>query len=159
ALLKDLINKFEKDINNIIINKLDIAFLNNIKIDKYIRISESSIELKPNKQVNFKALSKALSANKLNLITSINNGALRLSLPTITAQRREIALNSLSERLKQFKASVRGLRREAINKMKLIKHIGNDVKLLSLKQIDNNTNETFNLSMELYSKTQKRLLN
>ncbi len=160
ALLKDLINKFEKDVNNIIINKLDIACLNNLKINKCIEciwISESSIELKSAKQVNFKALSK--SANNLNLITSINNGKLRLSLPPITFQRRKIALNRLSEKLEQFKINIRKLRREVSNKIKPIKHIGEDEKLLALKQIDNNINKISSLSLELYFRNQKRLLN
>ncbi len=72
---------------------------------------------------------------------------IKLSLLSITIQRRKIALNELSKMFERYKTGIRTVRKEFINKIKLVKGIYEDNRLGFLKRIDNDiTNATVLLS-------------
>lgn len=90
---------------------------------------------------------------------------IKLSLLSITIQRRKIALNELSKMFERYKTGIRTVRKEFINKIKLVKGIYEDNRLGFLKRIDNDiTNAAVLLSdatvllSDSYLRNENRLL-
>ncbi len=90
---------------------------------------------------------------------------IKLSLLSITIQRRKIALNELSKMFERYKTDIRTVRKKFINKIKLVKGIYEDNRLGFLKRIDNDiTNAAVLLSdatvllSDSYLRNENRLL-
>lgn len=166
-LLSQIINTFRNNASSLLINKLNISILDNIKISnnkdsiwslcKYNRISDSMIEITPIKPISIKIICAALYSYKLDLNIEQGDKFIKVSLPSVTIQRRKISLCELSRIFENNKINLRKLRREAINKIKLMKYICDDKRLQLLKHIDSSMTRALTLLNETYSQNKNRL--
>ncbi len=153
--------------NKILPSRLNMSVINEIKTTQNqplktfyecSYISDTVIELRPICKLKINDIIPSLISNNLNINIKINKDHIKLSLPSITTQRRRIALNELSKTFEKYKTSIRTIRKEFINKIKLVKGICEDTRLSFLKQIDNDITKTIILLSDSYSRNKNRLL-
>ncbi|PIM95275.1 ribosome recycling factor [Candidatus Hodgkinia cicadicola] len=166
-LLLNLIKKFDLISNKILPSRLDMSLVNEIRTTKNqslksfyecIYLSDTIIELRPICKLRTNDIIPSLISNNLNINIELNGNHIRLSLPSITTQRRKIALNELSKMFERYKTSIRTVRKEFINKIKLVKGICEDNRLGFLKRIDNDITKATILLSDSYLRNKNRLL-
>ncbi len=162
--LSNILNKFEVTFNKILPSKLNWSLIDKIKnntslksLCEYNQTSETTIELRPKGKLKIKDVILFLHINNPSLIVENNKDCIKLSLPIITYQRRGIALSELSRIFEQCKEEIRAIRKDIIDKIKLVKGVCDSNRLNLLKRIDNSIAKTAILLSNCYSRNKSRL--
>ncbi len=153
--------------NKILPSRLDVSVVNEIKTTKKqplkvfyecSHVSDTVIELRPICKLKITDIIPLLLSNDSNINIEITDDRIKLSLPSLTTQRRRIASNELFKMFERYKTGIRTIRKEFINKIKLVKGICEDNRLGFLKRIDNDITKATVLLSDSYSRNKNRLL-
>jgi len=128
--MKKCIEKMRSELSSIRTGRASMALMEGIKVDYYgsqmavnqvatIAIPEPrTIEIKPWDAGAIPAIEKGIHASGLGL-TPMNDGKLiRLTIPSLTQERRQDMIKLTRKHAEDFRVSIRNARREAIEKIK-----------------------------------------
>jgi ribosome recycling factor len=180
ALLKDVetrmtaaIDALSRELAGVRTGRASTALLEGIRVDYYgtltaitqmasVSVPDArTLMIQPWEPNQLKAVEKAINASDLGLTPNNDGKAIRLTMPTLTEERRKQLAKSVGKIAEEHRVAVRSLRREANEKLKALakdKKVSEDEERRGHDQIQKTTDRFIAKVDELLKKKEGEIL-
>ncbi|MGA2090616.1 MAG: ribosome recycling factor [Endomicrobiales bacterium] len=129
-LMKRTIEKFRSDLSSIRTGRASVALVENVKVESYgtmmpinqmagLSIPDArTIEIRPWDISQLQYIEKALLKSDLGMTPANDGKVIRLSVPTLTEERRKEIIKSIGKIAEEFKIAIRNERRQMVENIK-----------------------------------------
>lgn len=154
-LLK-ILNNFKKEMQKYTLNKTNISFLEDIKINYYnstykinqianINIENNNIFIKPFDTELINKIFNEINKSNFDMSSTIQDGAIKITFPQNTIERRQNFIKKIKDLSEKYKISIRNIRREYNANIKILvkeNNISKDEEKKLLNDIQREIDET-----------------
>ena len=180
AVLKDLetrmtsaIDDLSRELASVRTGRASAALLDGIRVDYYgnatpipqmasVSVPDArTLMIQPWEPAQLKALEKAIIASDLGLTPNNDGKAIRLTMPTLTEERRKQLAKSVGKIAEEHRVAIRNIRREANDKLKALakdKKVAEDEERRGHDQIQKTTDRFIAKVDELLKKKEGEIL-